>query len=285
MSGDALLPPDLRLGPVELTVADLPRSLGYYREVLGLRVHRHEGAEAELGDGETVLVKLLEQPGAGPPGRSAGLFHFALLYPSREELGRALARIARAGEQLTGASDHSTHEALYLRDPDGHGIELAADRPREAWPVGLGYDRGPAPLDLDGLVTPVAGEEPAATAGPGLAMGHLHLHVGDIASAVRFYRDIVGFELQADLGTAVFLSAGGYHHHLACNVWNGEGAGPPPPGAAILRHWTAMLGSDDAVAALAGRVAAAGLPAEAAPDGGVLVTDPWRTTLRVTAAG
>src|SRR3954447_20033986 len=178
------LPDALRLGAVELTVADVDRSVAWYQSALGLRVHRHEPALAELGDGSETVLVLVEDPQARPAGRHAGLYHYALLYPTREELARAALRLAATQTPIQGASDHRTHEAIYLPDPDGNGIELAWDRPREAWPAGLGYDGGPAPLDFGALLATVAGEQPPAHVGPGLRMGHLHLHVGDIADAV-----------------------------------------------------------------------------------------------------
>src|SRR5215211_8388200 len=185
---DAPLPAALRLGPVHLTVRDLDRAIAWYEEALGLRLRRREDGRAELGDGAETTVVLHEDPQASPPGRHAGLYHYALLYPSREELARAAVRLAATRTPVQGASDHRTHEAIYLPDADGNGIELAWDRDRDEWPVGLGYDGGPAPLDLDGLVDTVAGETPAERVGAGLRMGHLHLHVGDVEEALRFYR-------------------------------------------------------------------------------------------------
>jgi catechol 2,3-dioxygenase len=274
----AALPPALRLGEVHLTVADLDRAVAWYQRALGLRVHRHDPAEAELGDGaETVLV-LHEDAQAGPPGRTAGLYHYALLYPSREELARAALRLAATRTPIQGASDHRTHEAIYLPDADGNGIELAADRPREAWPAGLGYDGGPAPLDFDALLETVPQEPPPDHVGEGLRMGHLHLHVGDVERGLGFYRDVLGFEEQANLGSAAFVSAGGYHHHLGFNVWNGRGVGPAPEHSTGLRRWTVQLGSEDEVAAVRERAGAAGIPAED-EDGGFLVRDPWGTAL------
>src|SRR3954447_6475729 len=145
---DAVLPATLRLGPVHLTVADLERSVRWYQRSLGLRVHELDPPRAELGDGNETVIILHEDPAARPPGRHAGLYHYALLYPSREELARAAVRLAVTETPIEGASDHRTHEAIYLADADGNGIELAADRPRDQWPAGLGYDGGPAPLDL-----------------------------------------------------------------------------------------------------------------------------------------
>jgi catechol 2,3-dioxygenase len=222
------LPATLRLGAVHLTVADLDRSVAWYQQALGLRVHRHDATDAELGDGAETVVVLVEDPQARPAGRHAGLYHYALLYPARQELARAALRLSAGRVPIQGASDHGTHEAVYLGDPDGNGIELAADRPRESWPTGLGYDRGPAPLDFDGLLATIAGEAPVRHVGEGLRIGHVHLHVGDVDRGLALYRDVLGFEEQANLGTAAFVSAGGYHHHLGFNVWKGEGVGPAP---------------------------------------------------------
>jgi len=278
----ATLPDALRLGAAHLTVADLERSLTWYGRALGLHVHRRDPGRAELGDGaETVLV-LHEDGRATPAGRHAGLYHYALLFPTREELARAAVRLAVTRTAIQGASDHRTHEAVYLADPDGNGIELAADRPRARWPAGLGYDGGPAPLDLASLLATVDGEPPGGHVREGLRMGHLHLHVGDIARAVGFYRDVLGLALQADLGTAAFLSAGGYHHHLGVNVWNGRGVGAPPPHTAGLRHWTVRLPGDGDVAEVRRRLEEAGHPWEPLT-GGLLTRDPWGTGLAVVA--
>jgi catechol 2,3-dioxygenase len=271
------LPSTLRLGAVELTVADLKRSVAWYERALGLRVHARAEAAAELGDGLNTVIVLREDAQARPAGRHAGLFHYALLYPTREELARAAVRLAVTSTQIQGASDHRTHEALYLADPDGNGIELAADFPREQWPAGLGYDGGPAALDFDSLLGLVRDEPPTAQVAEGLRMGHLHLHVGDIDRALAFYRDVLGFELQANLGSAAFLSAGGYHHHLGVNVWNGRGVGPAPEHTAGLRHWTIELPDAGAVRA---RVAAAGIAVEPV-ERGFIVRDPWGTAVRV----
>src|SRR3954447_17440238 len=161
------LPATLRLGAVELTVTDLARSVEWYSDALGLHMHADSDGRAELGDGEQVSIVLVEDGDARPAGRHAGLYHYALLYPSREELARAAVRLIAKRTPIQGASDHGTHEAIYLPDPDGNGIELAADRPREAWPElsNPGWDGGPRPLDLDGLLALVAGEEPRRHAG------------------------------------------------------------------------------------------------------------------------
>ena len=272
------LPAGLRLGPVHLTVRDVDRSVDWYQRSLGLRVGAHDAGLAELGAGDEPVVVLHEDPQAAPAGRHAGLFHYALLYPSREELARAALRLAATRTPIQGASDHRTHEAIYLADLDGNGIELAADRPREQWPADLGYAGGPAPLDQDALMATIAGEEPRERVDAGLRTGHLHLHVGDIEAGERFYVDTVGFERQANLGTASFVSAGGYHHHLGFNVWNGPGVGPPPEHTAGLVHWTVELPGEDDLAALRARLEEAGAAVEPHA-GGFRVRDPWGTAV------
>jgi catechol 2,3-dioxygenase len=280
------LPAALRLGPAHLTVTDVDRSVAWYQEALGLRVHRHEAGAAELGDGEVTTLVLVEEPQARRPGRTAGLYHYALLFPSREELARAAIRLSLARTPIQGASDHGTHEAIYLPDPDGNGIELAADRPREAWPTpeeefGGG---GPRPLDFDPLLATIAGEAPAPQVGPGLRVGHLHLHVGDIEEGLAFYRDLIGFEVWGMLPSAAFVSAGGYHHHLGFNTWRGEGVPAAPDGIVGLREWTVELPAAADVAAVRARLEAAGVPVEPSSRG-FLVRDPWALALRVVEAG
>ena len=278
------LPAALRLGPVHLTVTDLDRSVAWYQEALGLRVHRHDPGAAELGDGEVTTLVLVEEPQARRPGRTAGLYHYALLFPSREELARAAIRLSLARTPIQGASDHGTHEAIYLADPDGNGIELAADRPREVWPTpeeefGGG---GPRPHDFDALLATIAGEVPTPQVGPGLRMGHLHLHVGDVEQGLAFYRDLIGFEVWGMLPSAAFVSAGGYHHHLGFNVWRGEGVPPAPAGIVGLREWTVELPGAEDVAAVRARLEAAGVPVEPSPRG-FLVRDPWARALRASS--
>jgi catechol 2,3-dioxygenase len=276
------LPATLRLGPVHLTVTSLDRSIDWYETALGLHMHKRDGDLAELGDGTTTTLVLVEDPQALPAGRHAGLYHYALLYPSREELARATVRLIGLRTPIQGASDHGTHEAIYLPDPDGNGIELAADRPREQWPTpeeefGRG---GPQPLDVDNLLQTVAGEQPSHKVGDGLRMGHVHLHVGSIDDGIAFYSDVLGFDIWAQIPTAAFVSAGGYHHHLGFNTWRGDGVPPAPEHSVGLRHWTVVLESQADVDAVRARVDAAGIPAEAAANG-FTVRDPWGIVLRV----
>jgi catechol 2,3-dioxygenase len=269
----AALPATLRLGAVHLTVTDLDRSVAFYQDALGLRQRSRDDAVAALGAGEEDLVVLHEDPRAGPAGRHAGLYHFALLFPSRAELARAVQRLSVTRTAISGASDHGVSEAIYLPDPDGNGIELYADRPRAAWPppgegerVGM-FTRA---LDVDDLLATIAGEEPVRHAGPGLRMGHVHLHVGDLDAARAFYADRLGFEVMTTYPGALFLAAGGYHHHVGVNTWRGEGVGPAPAGTVGLREWTLLL---DAPA-----LAARGLA------GGGVLEDPSGNGVRFVAA-
>jgi len=272
----SLLGDATRLGGVELTITDLERALDFYTRVLGLSVRELDDRSAALGAGGEDLVTLRVVPGARPAGRHAGLYHYALLFPSREELARVGRRVAESRTRIDGASDHGTHEAIYLPDPDGIGIELAADRPREQWPANL-YDdflsHGPAPLDLHGLLASVTGEQPSERAAGGLRIGHVHLHVGELDAATRFYRDGLGFEVMGELPSAVFVAAGGYHHHVAFNIWRGRGASPARADAIGLRHWTLILDSDEDLAAIRGRLTALGVAVDDRQDG-VIAHDP-----------
>jgi catechol 2,3-dioxygenase len=266
-----VLAPNTRLGPVELTVTDLERSIRYYETSIGLQLHRREDGHAVLGAGAEDVLVLVEEPQARPAGRHAGLYHFCLLHPSRLELARAAQRLALTRTPVEGASDHGTHEAIYLPDPDGNGIELAADRPREQWPEPMFSGGGPDPLDVRGLLSLVGDTpEPPATGAPGLSVGHVHLHVGDLAATVAFYRDVVGFELQFEMPSAAFLSAGGYHHHVGVNTWRGVGVPPAPDNAVGLRRFTVLLRDDAELDALRARAG------EAAQDGTreLLLRDP-----------
>jgi catechol 2,3-dioxygenase len=272
-----------RLREVHLTVTDLERSLAFYEQAIGLRVHRRDGAVAALGTGGEDLVVLHEDAAAKPAGRHGGLYHVALLYPSREELARVAIRLAVTRVPVQGASNHGTHEAIYLPDPDGNGLELAADFPREQWPDisgPEGYGGGPAPLDLDALLQAIAGEDVTPHAAPGLSVGHVHLHVGDLDAATRFYRDGLGFAVMTDLGTAVFVSAAGYHHHVGFNVWRGRGVPPVPAHAVGLRRWTLVVANPDELAAVRARLQAIGAPVEEREDG-VLARDPSGTAVLV----
>ena len=269
-----VLPGTLRLGPVHIAVTDLERSIRFYEEAIGLRAGPQPGGRAALGAGGEDVLVLVEEPSARPAGRHAGLFHFALLHPSRLELARAARRLLATGTPISGASDHGISEAIYLPDPDGNGIELAADRPRERWGDLSDLDM-PEPLAMDDLLELAAGEGPQAKADPGLTVGHLHLTVGSIEEGLAFYRDVLGFEVMTRFPTAAFVSAGGYHHHLAFNTWRGQGVPPAPAGTVGLRRWTVLLESPAELGEVGDRVRAAGSPHEET-DGALVVRDPWQ---------
>jgi catechol 2,3-dioxygenase len=284
------LPAATRHGEVRLQVADLARSLAYYHDVLGLRIIEHSDRTATLGahGDDAVLIELRERAGARsvPQRGRLGLYHFAILLPDRAALGRFVAHLAESGARA-GAADHLVSEALYLRDPDGLGIEVYADRPRSLWRTeASGGARqlvmATEPLDLE-AVARAAGGEPWTGMPAGTTMGHVHLHVGDIERASAFYHRALGLDKVVwSYPGALFLSAGGYHHHLGVNTWAGPGADAPADDEARLLEWTMLLPAGEADAAVA-RLAAEGsvVRAEAA---GHLVADPWGTVLRIREA-
>ena len=226
----------MRMGAVHLTVSDLGRSVAYYEQLIGLRAHGRDGGVARLGtDGEDLLV-LIEQKGATAADGYAGLFHFALLVPQRADLARWLGHAARVGVPLSGLSDHEVSEAIYLRDPDGHGIEIYADRPRERWAGRVAELMTTVPLDVADLLRL---DDRSFTRLPaGTIMGHVHLRVTDVEPSIEFYESL-GLELTARYGAeAAFLSYGGYHHHVAVNTWESRGAPYAPDDRARLMRVT-----------------------------------------------
>ncbi|HUP24558.1 MAG TPA: VOC family protein [Thermoanaerobaculia bacterium] len=287
------LPPGTAPGLVRLQVADLERSLDYYQGTLGLLARARDGESAMLGargpagDDATPLVELRELRGAkrSPHQGRLGLFHFAILLPDRPSLARFVLHLGELGIPA-GQGDHLVSEAFYLTDPDGLGIEVYADRPREAWRrKGRELMMTTDPLDLEGLVRE-AGGTPWTGIPDGSVMGHLHLHVGDLAAASRFYSEALGFDRTVwSYPGALFLAAGGYHHHLGANVWAGPTARPPADDAARLLEWTLDLPDAASLQAATESLTGAGYSAElidgAAPE--VVTRDPWETTLRLRA--
>ncbi len=268
---------------MRLQVSDLERSLEYYRRVLGLRRLARRDAACTLGPegGRTPLVELRERPGAAPVPRGGrpGLYHYAILLPDRAALGRFAAHLAERGER-PGAADHAVSEALYLRDPDGLGIEVYADRPRSAWRRRGGQLMMTTdPLDLPDLLR--AGGDGAWTGMPeGSAIGHVHLHVGDLARAEAFYHRGLGLDKVVwSYPGALFLSAGGYHHHLGLNTWAAE-ARPAGEGDARLLDWEIVVDAPAAARAALDGLAEAGHPVEPSDDGG-RARDPWGTAVRL----
>ena len=276
--------PDTRMGLVELTVADLERTLEFWQRAIGLRVLARADGTAELGTDEP-LLRFVERPGARPDTGHTGLYHVALLVPDRPSLARFLAHVAREQVPLQGLSDHDVSEAIYLRDPDWHGIEVYADRPRERWEGEVRERMTTLSLDVDDLLGEL--DDPAAEPFDGLPdgtrTGHVHFRVADVDETVRFYRDVLGMGLMAQLGPmAAFLSAGGYHHHVGANTWESRGAEPAPDDHATLRHATILLPDEAERDAVAARVADAGQEPEQRDDG-VLVRDPSGNALVLAA--
>lgn len=275
------LPAATTPGPVHLQITDLERSLDWYTRVLGLRVVEHNEGTATLTDqAETSsLVRLREHPGANPAQRRLGLYHFALLLPDRADLGAFLSHLYVHGERV-GAADHLVSEALYLSDPDGLGIEIYADRPRHTWQITAGeIAMDTRPLDQRDLARAALKTDwngmPAGT-----TMGHVHLHVGDLERADAFYHQALGLDRVVwSYPGALFLSAGGYHHHLGLNTWAGD-AEPAYEDDARLLDWSLVLPTRDDVKAAATSLHEAGYsPADSGDD--TRITDPWGTTLRI----
>jgi catechol 2,3-dioxygenase len=279
-----------KMGAVHLTVSDLERSLAYYESVVGLSVRERGDGRVLLGAGGEDLLVLIGQPGARPSRGYCGLYHFALLLPERADLARWLAHAARDRVALVGLSDHFVSEAIYLSDPDGHGIEIYWDRPRELWEGRVAERMTTLPLDTSSLfaelVAPASGSldpgrepvDPMKASFDGLptgtTMGHVHLCLADIPRTIAFYRDVLGFALMASLGgQAAFLSAGGYHHHIGANTWESAGAGQPPEGSASLKQATIVLPSTLERDLVVARVTAAGYELRHIEDG-VLLHDP-----------
>jgi catechol 2,3-dioxygenase len=266
------------MGAVRLAVADLDAVRDFYRQAIGLVEVESDGGVIRLGAGgsEDPIVELVGEADAPPrPRGTSGLFHLAILVPSRADLARALQRVAEAGWRLSGASDHLVSEALYLSDPEGNGIELYRDRPRDEWPVREGkLQMDTLPLDLDGVLGELRREDATAPMAPGTRIGHVHLNVGDLTAAEGFYSGALGFDVTVrGYPGALFVSAGGYHHHVGLNTWAGEGVPPPPEGSRGLRQFEIVLPDADQLAAEENRLREAGFE-PAREDGEVRVTDP-----------
>lgn len=268
-------------GSVTLNVADITTLAAFYRDALGLRERSDDGATVRLGTADRDLVVLHHTPDAVPAPQAAGLFHVALLYPTRADLAAAILRAGQAGARLDGASDHLVSEAVYLRDPEGNGLELYRDRGRDAWRRDddgrIAMDT--LPLDLGDLLrTP-----PPDAASPGVPadtiVGHIHLQTAEVAASRAFYTDALGFDVMVDsYPGALFVATDGYHHHLGLNVWNSRGR-VAVPGARGLRHATLLLADDDVRRRTIERLRTAAVPFDEDADGGLTVTDPAGVTL------
>lgn len=277
------LPADSHPGRVRLQVSDLDRSVDYYEDIVGLRVHERTPGRAILGDGATPLVVLEEDRTIEQVARHGrlGLYHFAILLPDRASLARFIRHLAIKGVRF-GQADHLVSEAIYLTDPDGLGVEVYADRPRDAWRIERGQiAMATDPLRIQELLA-LAGDESWAGVPEGTVMGHVHLHVGDIAEGARFYHEALGFDKTVtNYPGALFLSAGGYHHHLGTNTW-AAGAPPAKEGEARLLDWALVLPTAADAEEAARRVESAGYTINHEGDAW-LTADPWGTRLRIEA--
>ena len=269
------LPAETWLGAIRLRVGDIERLRDFYETAIGLRALGAEDGVTAMGANGRALVELVSDPGApARPPRSTGLFHLALLVPTRAALAQALRRVVGSGWRLSGASDHLVSEALYLSDPEGNGIELYRDRPRDEWSFVDGtLQMDTLPLDLESLLAESGGEDGGPEMPAGTTLGHVHLQVADLAAAEAFWVDALGLDVTVrGYPGALFTSVGGYHHHVGLNTWAGAGAPSSPPGVRGLVRFEAVLPDGAAVEAAGerlGRVAAVDRV-----EGGVLAADP-----------
>lgn len=273
-----------QMGVVAIRVADLERSLAFYTEAIGLKVLERDGARSTLGADSTPLLLLEAVAGVRPfphdrPGYT-GLYHFAILVPTRADLGRWLRHWLEIGQPLPGQGDHLVSEALYITDPDGNNIEIYRDRPRAEWTYANGQIlMATDPVDLRGVLAEAEREgKPWSGMAAGTRLGHMHLQVGDIQQAAEFYVGVLGFDLMAAMPSALFISAGGYHHHIGMNIWHSRGAGPTPPDVAGLRFYTIDFATEQARAATVARLTAAGIAYRETP-AGILVEDPFQNVI------
>lgn len=264
------LPSDTHIGLVSLTVSHLPRAVDFYTNTLGLTLHHRAGDTAHLGVPGQTWLELVAVPDARKPRGTSGLYHFAILLPTRLDLAQALRRMALNNAPIEGASDHGVSQALYLHDPDGNGIEVYYDRPRDEWPLDPqgNLEMVTDPLDIDNLLD-LLEANPAGWPGmpTGTRVGHIHLHVANIPRAELFYTGILGLRLVQRYGpSAAFLSAGFYHHHVGINTWNGAGAPPAPAGSLGLRYFEIVIPTPEARAQVRANLAQSGAPVEERQD-------------------
>lgn len=283
---DFSIHPETTVGPVYLTVENLKRSEKFYTEVLGFKpLDPHDHTVTLTADGRTPLLELKENRLAPKrPPHTTGLYHFAVLVPGRLDLARSLWRIAELRYPIQGGTDHRVSEALYLADPDDNGIEIYTDRPRETWTFPNGEIHMESdPLDYEGILALVEDENKKWDGlASGTRIGHMHLNVADLVTAEEFYHGVLGFDIMVRRSHgALFISAGGYHHHLGLNIWNGAGAPPPPPDSLGLRYYSITLPNLAELQKLAGRVQEAGIASEEM-DEGFLLRDPSHNGVLLT---
>ena len=288
--------PATRIGYVSLNVANLENQLAFYQQVLGFHLHWRDGNKAGLGNGNADLLRLVEQPDYKRYQRVTGLYHFAVLFPDRRELARAIARLFVL-KYPNSPTDHIMTKTTYLDDLEGNGIELYAESPEDGtWTMKDGtfetrradgsWSDGREPLDVDALLSHLKEDDRIDVPIPTeTRIGHVHLHVRDVDEALGFYHGLLGFDIMGNAKNfrMGFVSAGGYHHHIGLNTWQGEGAPPPPADALGLRHFTVELPDQKALDEVILRVDNAGIPANQTEDG-LLLHDPSQNGVLLTVA-
>jgi len=278
------IPPDTSIGPVSLTIRDLDRMQDFYGGVLGLRTLERDGSRATFGveDGRPLVDLVRDAKAPDRPPGTTGLFHLAVLVPTRCNLAEALRRLADAHWPLAGASDHLVSEALYLDDPEGNGIEIYRDRPREQWRhEGDEIAMATHPLDLQSLIGGLDGKAADKLPG-GTRIGHVHLNVANLEAAEAFYAGLLGFDVTArGYPGALFVSAGGYHHHIGLNTWTGEGASPPAAASVGLRAFEVVLPNRKELEQLTDRLQGAGAEV-GLQDGTATLRDPSENRVVLT---
>jgi len=288
--------PKTQMGHISLTVANLENQLEFYQKAMGFKLHWREGNEAGLGAGGKDLLILIEEPNLKKYRGVTGLYHVAYLFPNRRELAIAMARLF-ALKVPNSPTDHIMTKTTYLDDLEGNGIELYTESPEDGtWTMANGkfetrradgsWSDGREPLDVDALFTHLKEDDRLdAPVSPETKIGHVHLHIRDVDEAVNFYHGVIGFDVMgvAKAFQAAFVSAGGYHHHLGLNTWQGRGAPPPPPDATGLRHFTIDLPTQAAYDEVVARVDAAGVPSNRTEDG-LLLQDPSQNNVVLRVA-
>ena len=276
-SGSTSIHPGTNIGVVTLRVANLERSRRFYEGILAFQPLAEEPGKVVLGgQDKQPLLELIEVPGAAPqPHRATGLYHVAILFPTRPDLGRELLRLIEVGWQI-GQGDHLVSEALYISDPDGNGLEIYQDRPRSTWQWANGSVKMASdPVDIRGLVEDGTHKAEAWDVIPaGTRVGHIHLQVGNIPETRRFYHDVLGFDVTAQLPGALFVSAGGYHHHIGLNTWQSQGGKPTPANHAGLQKYVIAIPTREGLQEVKNRLVAHNVSFEEQEDT-IRVNDPW----------
>ncbi len=276
--------PSTRMGHVHYTTPDIDTQIAFYRDILGFKLHWREGDSAGLGAGKADLLRLTEDKNARRARRTTGLYHTAFLVPTRWDLAHLLKRIAETRTPIEGMTNHGTHYAIYLPDADENGIELAWDFPKDQWPRTIqemmARNRALPPAEVFRALNDSTDEWQGLDAGT--QVGHVHLHVSRLPQTEQFYADVLGFDKSMELpDSATFFSAGGYHHHIGTNVWQGVGAPPPPANAIGLRYFSVILPDQAELDRVVARLDTAGLTT-ASLDNGILVRDPAQNGVLLT---